>query len=359
MKLLRGSNSLSSSVDFQIGFLLFYAVIIHAGFLVLTLIFLTPAFSLFYVATISLFLIGSKYANSKTFVLFYWVTWLEVSVHVFTIWKIFGISLDVELYYFVLISIGSYIFLIPYTRKLKALFYCVCCVVNGVSYMAVKFLLPMPGMGFMLANPVYLTYFMYSVVMLCGMVALQAFFFARCISIYFASINEKNTELDHQANYDVLTELYNRRKMNESLQVAFERHKVGFVPLSLCLGDIDNFKMINDTYGHNAGDYVLKTIGRILKANIRKSDPVGRWGGEEFVFFMHADENACYARAESVRKEIESYEFVFEERRIPVTITFGVTSSGDDTPDVFSLVEKADRNLYRGKQGGRNQTVVG
>ncbi len=119
--------------------------------------------------------------------------------------------------------------------------------------------------------------------------------------------------------------------------------------------DIDHFKPLNDTYGHMAGDTVLRRIGELLKENSRASDVVGRWGGEEFlVICPHTDVEGATALAESLRRAIESESFQVDR---PVTASFGVAAvTGNGSFDSTDrLLVAADNELYRAKEGGRNR----
>jgi diguanylate cyclase (GGDEF)-like protein len=127
---------------------------------------------------------------------------------------------------------------------------------------------------------------------------------------------------------------------------------------SLVLADIDHFKSINDTYGHDGGDYVLKEVARLLKSRLRKYDVVSRWGGEEFLFmFPGIDASAAAIVAEDIRKTLELHKFVFNEKSIYVTMTFGVAMHRENT-SIDGTIKLADDALYQGKKDGRNRVVV-
>lgn len=151
---------------------------------------------------------------------------------------------------------------------------------------------------------------------------------------------------------DRLTGLYNRLKLDElfALHLAIaRRHKSAF---SILLLDIDKFKSVNDTYGHQVGDSVLKELATILKENIRGEDAVGRWGGEEFLVLLplcHSEEALIFA--EKVRSLIEKYSFLTVGQK---TASFGV-STYHDGDDEKSMVARADEALYRAKENGRNR----
>ena len=162
---------------------------------------------------------------------------------------------------------------------------------------------------------------------------------------------------------DGLTEIYNHRHFQECIRKEIEKTEKANFPLSLIMGDIDNFKNYNDTNGHPEGDKVLREIAQILKRNTKGSDTVARYGGEEFVIILPntTKENALIV-AENLRKKIEESKFPFEEKSQPtgkLTITFGVANYPLDAKSVRDLIKEADRALYRGKEEGKNRVVEG
>ena len=129
-------------------------------------------------------------------------------------------------------------------------------------------------------------------------------------------------------------------------------------PLSICIIDVDKFKGVNDTYGHKAGDKVLKTIAQVCATNVRETDFFARYGGEEFVLLL-PETSLSQARlvAESLRKEIEGCNFHYANEPVVITISCGVAEFDfKDSPD--SVFKRADRALYQAKNEGRNRVVV-
>ena len=158
-------------------------------------------------------------------------------------------------------------------------------------------------------------------------------------------------ELARLATTDALTGLYNRHRFNELLQQEVARARRYHTPLSLIMFDLDYFKNINDTYGHAVGDQVLQTVADVIRKNVRTTDWVGRWGGEEFmVLCPEATENEAVSTAEKLRALVESHTF---ETVKMITISCGVTRfKAPDSVDAF--VSRADDGLYRAKGKGRN-----
>lgn len=159
---------------------------------------------------------------------------------------------------------------------------------------------------------------------------------------------------------DALTGIANRGALNERGVELFKRAILLGAPLSLIIFDIDKFKNINDTYGHPAGDHVLKEIANIVRSKlIRENDFFARAGGEEFVLMlMGSTLHTATEVAERVRHTIHSYNFEFDGKKIPVTISAGVAENKSGTRGWEDLYEVADKALYQSKNGGRNRVTV-
>ncbi len=155
---------------------------------------------------------------------------------------------------------------------------------------------------------------------------------------------------------DGLTELFNRRYFDEVLQKEVSRARRYGRPFSLVLFDIDHFKRINDTYGHLAGDAVLRQLGQIVASHVRRDDVVARTGGEEFAVILPETElPQARAFADKLRRLVERTDFQFEGTRVPVTISLGVAEWAAQLVDGADLVKRADEKLYEAKRGGRNR----
>lgn len=166
--------------------------------------------------------------------------------------------------------------------------------------------------------------------------------------------------LNHQAATDQLTGLPNRRYLWEALGAELMRARRKKSPLAVILLDIDHFKQINDNWGHEAGDLVLKNVTYAIRAVVRGSDIVARHGGEEFVIVLpEAEEEIALARAEAVRMEIAGLELFYEGKALgTVTASLGVAVSRELHETAEGLVRIADQAMYEAKQGGRNRVVI-
>jgi diguanylate cyclase (GGDEF)-like protein len=156
---------------------------------------------------------------------------------------------------------------------------------------------------------------------------------------------------------DGLTELHNKRFFNEALEREMSRTRRYAREFSLLLFDIDHFKKINDTYGHLAGDSVLRQLGALVRNKVRRDDVPARTGGEEFsVIVPEVSLEGAIQLAEKLRASIEGSVFRFEGTKIPVTVSIGVAEWTEDIQDPADLVKRADERLYEAKRSGRNRT---
>jgi polar amino acid transport system substrate-binding protein len=168
-------------------------------------------------------------------------------------------------------------------------------------------------------------------------------------------IEEKNKELEKLAITDKLTNLYNRRKLDELLQNELNRCERFKHTFGVAILDIDHFKKVNDTFGHQEGDKVLIEISNILKTHIRKTDFVGRFGGEEFVIICpESQKEGIYNLIENIRVDISNHTFKEAEK---ISASFGIAMLKEkDTSE--SLLKRADVALYEAKNSGRNKVIV-
>lgn len=172
-------------------------------------------------------------------------------------------------------------------------------------------------------------------------------------------LRERLASEREQAMHDPLTGLYNRLAYGERIQQEHARWKRHGAPLSLLVADIDHFKRLNDGFGHQAGDRVLRAVAQQLAGHLRESDVAARYGGEEFAILLpNTDRDAALGVAEKLRSTIEACAFHYRDTPVKVTISVGLTEfNGDDTP--ASAFERADQALYQAKRAGRNRCVAG
>ena len=176
-------------------------------------------------------------------------------------------------------------------------------------------------------------------------------------------LNVKNRELERAnaritelTRTDPLTQLANRRYFQERIREMVSLSERKSEPLSLIMTDIDTFKAVNDTFGHDAGDRVLKGFAGLMKSMVRNEDLPARFGGEEFIIVLPlTNSRQAYALAERIRCALQEQDFL--ENRHQITASFGVSQlEPGESPD--SCIKRADMALYQAKNAGRNQTVV-
>lgn len=171
---------------------------------------------------------------------------------------------------------------------------------------------------------------------------------------------EKSIEhLNKKLVVDELTGTYNRRFINERLPADIFFAEVNKSKLSLIMMDVDNFKQINDSYSHMAGDLILKEVSEIMKSSVRKNiDWVARFGGDEFLICLNGANEAAAARiAEAIRQSVEKTAIEYQGNTIKTTLSIGVYTLDGEDISVEELLRRADMNMYEAKKMGRNKVV--
>ncbi len=179
-------------------------------------------------------------------------------------------------------------------------------------------------------------------------------FGALFIIILILGINgiRQNLLLKNLSQIDTLSGLYNRRFMNKRLEEEIIKYKRYKTPFSILLIDVDFFKKINDTFGHDKGDSIIKQISALLKQNIRDSDICARWGGEEFLILApNSDLDGALILANNLKELVEKNNFEIKEN---ITISVGVSTFNDNASQE-KLLKSADIALYKAKENGRNR----
>ncbi len=183
--------------------------------------------------------------------------------------------------------------------------------------------------------------------------------------LYFKFCYQDSVEQNYQqnlfraANIDSLTQLYNKKFFIDVLSKEFSFSRRNNQPLSLLMLDLDYFKKINDSFGHIAGDLVLKSIGQYLLKHLRLENISCRYGGEEFAIILrNVAGDIAHTIAERLRKAIEMEKIVFRGKPIQVTVSIGIaTLEGNNFNTIEDLIQYADERLYEAKEQGRNRTI--
>lgn len=168
-------------------------------------------------------------------------------------------------------------------------------------------------------------------------------------------LEEKNNELEILATYDSLTELYNRRCFEQNVTNEIIKQKVDYGTTWFLVMDIDNFKEINDEFGHPVGDELLKEFALLLKRQLRKTDIISRIGGDEFaVLLINTTQEDAVIIAEKIRTSVEEGIFTISGRKIKITVSIGISSINEETNTFEEVYKSADMALYNAKLKGKN-----
>ncbi|MGD8941081.1 MAG: GGDEF domain-containing protein [Gammaproteobacteria bacterium] len=174
-----------------------------------------------------------------------------------------------------------------------------------------------------------------------------------------SELERANSKLQALSRTDRLTQLYNRGYWEDCLIREFARHKRTNEPCSLIMFDIDHFKKVNDTYGHQAGDEVIRITAQAVRDKVRTTDIAGRYGGEEFgIILIDTKSEGALLLAQRLRKHIESILVQHDGRDIRYTVSLGVSEVDTQIRDHKQWLEQADQALYSAKESGRNQAIV-
>ncbi|WP_299073582.1 GGDEF domain-containing protein [uncultured Paraglaciecola sp.] len=174
----------------------------------------------------------------------------------------------------------------------------------------------------------------------------------------FQQLQELNQQLEKQAKHDALSGLLNRRGIGEELQKEFERSQRYKNALTLMMCDIDYFKKVNDQYGHDMGDTVIKKVAEIFESVLRKQDSLARWGGEEYLFLLPETKgNQGMQLAEKLRSKIENTQFTYKDKSFSITISIGLHQL-TSTDTINQAITLADSQLFKAKEQGRNRCIL-
>ena len=164
-------------------------------------------------------------------------------------------------------------------------------------------------------------------------------------------------KLNKDANTDGLTKCYNKMYFNQACEMAVKKCKITGNPLSVIVFDIDHFKKLNDNYGHDAGDYVLKEMANLIRGHGSRDDDIfARYGGEEFVILLpKTNLKQSYEIAERIRCLVEEHQLNYEDKNLRITVSVGVADYRQGVHTGTDLFKRADHAVYTSKRGGRNQ----
>ena len=347
--------NIASGIQYKI--LTVFCMIVHSCIAVFSLYFHIFPLLLFNIVSISIYVIGSFLIQKHT-VIISCIAFVEIILHTFICVILLGNNFGFSMYFILLIPMVYNILHSLNTNRfiLKA------SILSILSFVLFVTCYVLSNLG----QPLYASEalekvrpFVYVANIFIVFIALSFFsilFIVETVDAYNKLYNQ-NKQLDTMANTDPLTGLYNRRTMTKHIIDFFSDYKVSKQPFSIIICDIDNFKKINDTYGHEGGDEVLRSLSRIFESLIRDKDFLCRWGGEEFLILLNnTDLNLARTIADRIRVNVENNEIKYNDKTIKITITMGVASVTEEQ-DYNVLFKLADERLYTGKNSGKNIVV--
>lgn len=290
--------------------------------------------------------------KKERYILFYYIAFVEICLHSYTATILVGWAPGFPLY---IIGIMPVIFYMHFSLDESAglhesLLIGLCCLMTFVVCKIISYRI----------EPLYIisekaSMYLYIFNTFCTFAILLFFslFFLREIQFSRSVLEEQNAKLDKIAGIDALTGLYNRRSMDKILNNAVNSGKT----FSVIMCDIDDFKQINDAYGHNSGDEVLRRLSEAVVSLLRENDYVCRWGGEEILILAGGTPLSGAALvAERIRAHIENMDIICEDNTIRCTITAGAAES-TEAGTIEEMIGLADERLYCGKKSGKNTVI--
>lgn len=295
-----------------------------------------------------------KYDYEKELIKIFYITYLEIILHslissIFVGWQ-FGFTQ----YIIGLIPFGYYMCVTLIQDKKKYYIPTILGLIALFSYIFCRMISLFAGSLYQLDVSLGVEFAIYVYNTLCnfGFLFLVTFVFILDMQAAANILRTQNVALDNMASIDPLTGLHNRRSMQDFFNEAIEKEE----DFSLIMCDIDNFKKVNDTYGHDFGDIVLKEIAHIISQQVSENGHVCRWGGEEILILCSVKLNKTCEIAESIRCHVENHAFSLHGKSIHCSLTLGVATHRPGNT-VEDTITHADRRLYYGKHNGKNRVV--
>lgn len=302
---------------------------------------------------ITLFILFNKKKSTK--VLNYVI--IEIIIHAFFAILVTGLNNGFEFFFICTAFASHHLVRITHTRQVTAYF---TNIITFVLLLGLRFLSVPASFSAIKIFPEqsYLSIlYVFNLLIAFIMIFLVLFIFLKEVKSDEERLKHLNNRLTELASHDSLTQLLNRRAMKTRLEAALDFKKKSNVEFVTAIADIDDFKKINDRYGHDCGDKVLKKVVQIIKDNVRESDYISRWGGDEIlILFNRSSLEGASVCIERIHKEIANSIFLYNNETINLTITIGVCPSKDYSY-YQDIILEADRRLYDGKHKGKNCVI--
>lgn len=295
------------------------------------------------------------WGDREHYLTIYFITYIEVILHSFAATICLGWQFGFAQYIIAIVPVGFYICYTLDIRRKKFTIATVSALFSAVAFLACKFL-SFFGEPLVQIDNIVLELSLYVFNSLCAFVFLILFSLVFVFEMKLSSsqLKHQNAILEKLASTDPLTGLYNRRSMEIFLTQAVESAS----SFALIMCDIDNFKSVNDTYGHDFGDVVLKGIASITSDQVKGQGYVCRWGGEEILILINnASKESSFRIAENIRRNVANRVFELNNKWIHCSLTLGVALY-DGKESVEDTITRADYNLYCGKRNGKNAVIL-
>ncbi|MCR5108167.1 MAG: GGDEF domain-containing protein [Lachnospiraceae bacterium] len=327
--------------------------LIHVGFFIFFLKFKVWPMVIFNVISPILYFSSLRLIRQGKLLAMFLFDYIEISVHAIMASICVGWGFDFEQYIFTLVPYGYFICYELFKGKKRYIIASVLGLVDAVASLIVRYYTYSHEPLY--KTPERLAFLFNQFNLIVAYVALFFFLIMFMFELYVmeAKMEAENAVLNHDASVDPLTTLLNRRSMKTHLEEAYNKKE----PFSVAMIDLDDFKSINDSYGHDAGDLVLKEMTRIVKSCVPEGNPICRWGGEEIlILFNGMDKDEATGICEEIREKMERNEINFFNKKLKITMTIGVAPhrmaySIDET------IAEADEKMYYGKEKGKNLVI--
>ena len=354
MEIDLGKIHISSYVKYRAIFLSAGAV--HIFFLVFFIVIQQYFLAVFNVFSISLYVLGSFISvpkNSEN-IKFGWILafYIEIMLHATLVSLVLGWGASFHLYATAVLPVAAY------------LLFLTCPLKKFIITMAVMVLVAAALMGgtmwylnyydsFALVSERFIRLIAYlNAVFASAIIFAFTLLFVLEVATMLNKLDNANKSLEFIATHDALTGLYNRH----SLKKLFRELEQSKEPFCVILGDIDDFKKVNDTYGHDCGDTVLKSVADVISHNIGENDTACRWGGEEMLIVMWGEPEICFDTVTHIKEEISELDVLPKDSHRNVTMTFGFVFRSEER-GIEALISAADNRLYIGKRSGKNVII--
>lgn len=350
-RILTGEFPVTNNIKYYI--VIYSLAVVHAIFIFFFLFIRIFPMAIYNLLSTATYLSCKKILQKENYPFIYYITCGEIILNTLFTTLTIGWESGFSLFLLALVAAGFYISYTFPRRKISSPF--ICGILASVTYFGCYFVGQTITPWYPMTDKwIFQVLYVFNSVCTLAFITVFSILFMVDIRVSQNKLFEENKILGRIAGIDALTGLYNRWSMENFLSDAFAAEH----PFCLIMCDIDDFKKVNDTYGHECGDEVLKDIAKIIKNHVPEGSYVCRWGGEEFLILLNEYSlNESAALANKIRCFIAEHHSVFQDVQIPHTITMGIAHH-HKTQTIESTIAKADMKLYIGKRNGKNIVIT-